>query len=139
MQGQTTKRPETIVPSQLTVKQPATADETQTDVVLDVQSLEVHYGSFRAVKDVDMPIRSNRVTAFIGPSGCGKSTVLRCFNRMNDLIRGARVGGTILFRDVDLYGPSIDPTEMRSRIGMVFQKPNPFPKSSTRTLHSASG
>ncbi len=129
MQGQTTKRPENIVPSQLTVKQPETAGEIQTDVVLDVQSLEVFYGSFRAVKDVFMSVQSNKVTAFIGPSGCGKSTVLRCFNRMNDLIRSARVGGTILFRDVDLYGPSIDPTEMRSRIGMVFQKPNPFPKS----------
>ena len=129
MQEQATKQPEHIVPTQLIVKQPDTPDETRTDVVLDVQSLEVHYGAFRAVKDVDMPIRSNRVTAFIGPSGCGKSTVLRCFNRMNDLIRGARVGGTILFRDEDLYGADIDPTEMRSRIGMVFQKPNPFPKS----------
>ena len=129
MQQQTTKQPETAVPPQLIVKLPDTPDETRTDVVLDVQSLEVYYGAFRAVKDVDMPIRSNRVTAFIGPSGCGKSTVLRCFNRMNDLIRGARVGGTILFRDEDLYGADIDPTEMRSRIGMVFQKPNPFPKS----------
>ena len=129
MQEQTTKQPETIVPSQLTVKQPETADDTQTDVVLDVQSLEVYYGAFRAVKDVGMPIQSNKVTAFIGPSGCGKSTVLRCFNRMNDLIRGARVGGRILFRNEDLYGDDIDPTEMRSRIGMVFQKPNPFPKS----------
>ena len=94
-----------------------------------MQSLEVYYGAFRAVKDVGMPIQSNKVTAFIGPSGCGKSTVLRCFNRMNDLIRGARVGGRILFRNEDLYGANIDPTEMRSRIGMVFQKPNPFPKS----------
>ncbi|MDE2718950.1 MAG: phosphate ABC transporter ATP-binding protein PstB [Chloroflexota bacterium] len=129
MQEQTTKQPETIVPSQLTIKQPETADDTQTDVVLDVQSLEVYYGAFRAVKNVGMPVQSNKVTAFIGPSGCGKSTVLRCFNRMNDLIRGARVGGRILFRDEDLYGANIDPTEMRSRIGMVFQKPNPFPKS----------
>ena len=94
-----------------------------------MQSLEVYYGAFRAVKDVAMPIQSNKVTAFIGPSGCGKSTVLRCFNRMNDLIRGARIGGKILFRDEDLYGADIDPTEMRSRIGMVFQNPNPFPKS----------
>ncbi len=129
MQEQTTKQPETVFPSQLTVKQPETADEVGTDVVLDVQALEVYYGNFRAVKEVDMPVQSNKVTAFIGPSGCGKSTVLRCFNRMNDLIRGARVGGRILFRDVDLYGANIDPTEMRSRIGMVFQKPNPFPKS----------
>ena len=129
MQEQITKQKEPIVPSQLIVKQPDTAGEIQTDVVLDVQSLEVYYGSFRAVKDVGMPIQSNKVTAFIGPSGCGKSTVLRCFNRMNDLIRGARVGGKILFRDEDLYGADIDPTEMRSRIGMVFQNPNPFPKS----------
>ena len=129
MQSQTTKPPETVFPSPLTVQQPEVADDTGRNVVLDVRSLEVYYGTFRAVKDVVLPIQSNRVTAFIGPSGCGKSTVLRCFNRMNDLIRGARVGGTILFRDVDLYGLSIDPTEMRSRIGMVFQKPNPFPKS----------
>ena len=129
MQEPITKQKEPIVPSQLIVKQPDTAGEIQTDVVLDVQSLEVYYGSFRAVKDVGMPIQSNKVTAFIGPSGCGKSTVLRCFNRMNDLIRGARVGGKILFRDEDLYGADIDPTEMRSRIGMVFQNPNPFPKS----------
>ena len=129
MQEQTTKQKESIVPSQLIVKQPDTADNVSTDVVLDVQSLEVYYGAFRAVKDVGMPIQSNKVTAFIGPSGCGKSTVLRCFNRMNDLIRGARIGGKILFRDEDLYGADIDPTEMRSRIGMVFQNPNPFPKS----------
>ena len=129
MQEQTTKQKESIVPSQLIVKQSEIADNVSTDVVLDVQSLEVYYGAFRAVKDVAMSIQSNKVTAFIGPSGCGKSTVLRCFNRMNDLIRGARIGGKILFRDEDLYGADIDPTEMRSRIGMVFQKPNPFPKS----------
>ena len=129
MQEQTTKQKEPIVPSPLFVKQPEIADNVSTDVVLDVQSLEVYYGAFRAVKDVAMSIQSNKVTAFIGPSGCGKSTVIRCFNRMNDLIRGARIGGKILFRDEDLYGADIDPTEMRSRIGMVFQKPNPFPKS----------
>ena len=129
MQEQTTIQKEPIVPSQLIVKQSEIADNVSTDVVLDVQSLEVYYGAFRAVKDVAMPIQSNKVTAFIGPSGCGKSTVLRCFNRMNDLIRGARIGGKILFRDEDLYGADIDPTEMRSRIGMVFQNPNPFPKS----------
>ena len=129
MQEQTTKQKESIVPSQLIVKQSEIADNVSTDVVLDVQSLEVYYGAFRAVKDVAMPIQSNKVTAFIGPSGCGKSTVIRCFNRMNDLIRGARIGGKILFRDEDLYGADIDPTEMRSRIGMVFQNPNPFPKS----------
>ena len=99
------------------------------DIVLDVRDLEVFYGGFRAVKDVVMSIRSNKVTAFIGPSGCGKSTVIRCFNRMNDLIPSARVGGAIMFRNENLYDARIDPTEMRSRIGMVFQKPNPFPKS----------
>ncbi len=129
MQEQRTRQPKVIVNSPLTVKQPDTIDDLRNDVVLDVRSLEVFYGTFRAVKDVAMPIQSNKVTSFIGPSGCGKSTVLRCFNRMNDLIRGARIGGKILFRDEDLYGPGIDPTEMRSRIGMVFQKPNPFPKS----------
>ena len=98
MQEQTTIQKEPIVPSQLIVKQSEIADNVSTDVVLDVQSLEVYYGAFRAVKDGAMPIQSNKVTAFIGPSGCGKSTVLRCFNRMNDLIRGARIGGKILFR-----------------------------------------
>ena len=118
-----------LVKPQLTVKGSEPNQDVDTDIVLDVRNLEVFYGSFRAVKDVVMPIRSNKVTAFIGPSGCGKSTVLRCFNRMNDLIPAARVGGAIMFRDEDLYDAAIDPTEMRSRIGMVFQKPNPFPKS----------
>lgn len=118
-----------LVKPQLTVKSSEPNQDVASDIVLDVRNLEVFYGSFRAVKDVVMPIRSNKVTAFIGPSGCGKSTVLRCFNRMNDLIPAARVGGTIMFRDENLYDAAIDPTEMRSRIGMVFQKPNPFPKS----------
>ena len=97
--------------------------------MLDVSGVDVYYGSFRAVRDVTMPIGRNRITALIGPSGCGKSTVLRCFNRMNDLIDGARVEGSILYHGQDLYGPKIDPVEVRRRIGMVFQKPNPFPKS----------
>lgn len=118
-----------LVKPQLTVKSSEPNQDVASDIVLDVRNLEVFYGSFRAVKNVVMPIRSNKVTAFIGPSGCGKSTVLRCFNRMNDLIPAARVGGTIMFRDENLYDAAIDPTEMRSRIGMVFQKPNPFPKS----------
>src|SRR5262249_25158097 len=78
---------------------------------------------------VDMQIRKNQITAFIGPSGCGKTTVLRCLNRMNDLIPGARIEGKVLYHDVDLYGPEVSATEVRRRIGMVFQKPNPFPKS----------
>ncbi|MEM9712513.1 MAG: phosphate ABC transporter ATP-binding protein PstB [Actinomycetota bacterium] len=98
-------------------------------MVLAVEDLAVYYGDFRAVSNVNMPIRTNEVTALIGPSGCGKSTVLRCFNRMNDLIESARVEGSILYHGVDLYGPAVDPVEVRRRIGMVFQKPNPFPKS----------
>jgi phosphate transport system ATP-binding protein len=98
-------------------------------VVFDVRDLSVFYGTFRAVKDVTLPIYENQITALIGPSGCGKTTVLRCFNRMNDLIEGARVEGTVMYHGVDLYGGQVDPVEVRRRIGMVFQKPNPFPKS----------
>jgi phosphate transport system ATP-binding protein len=105
------------------------APAVDTPIVLDVSGVDVYYGSFRAVRDVTMPIGQNRITALIGPSGCGKSTVLRCFNRMNDLIDGARVEGKILYHGQDLYGSRIDPVEVRRRIGMVFQKPNPFPKS----------
>ncbi|NNE12657.1 MAG: phosphate ABC transporter ATP-binding protein [Ilumatobacter sp.] len=97
--------------------------------VFEVRDLNVYYGEFRAVQDVDLDIRENEITAFIGPSGCGKSTVLRCFDRMNDLIESARVEGSIRYHGVDLYGPNVDPVEVRRRIGMVFQKPNPFPKS----------
>ena len=102
---------------------------SNTPIVLDVSDVDVYYGTFRAVRDVTMPIRQNRITALIGPSGCGKSTVLRCFNRMNDLIDGARVERPHPYHGLDLYGPKIDPVEVRRRIGMVFQKPNPFPKS----------
>jgi phosphate transport system ATP-binding protein len=100
-----------------------------TPIVLDVSGVHVYYGAFRAVRDVTLPVGRNRITAMIGPSGCGKSTVLRCFNRMNDLIDGCRVEGKILYHDQDLYAPKVDPVEVRRRIGMVFQKPNPFPKS----------
>ena len=120
---------EVLVKPQSVVQESGPDRGVDNDIVLDVRDLEVFYGGFRAVKDVVMSIRSNKVTAFIGPSGCGKSTVLRCFNRMNDLIPSARVGGAIMFRNENLYDARIDPTEMRSRIGMVFQKPNPFPKS----------
>jgi phosphate transport system ATP-binding protein len=89
----------------------------------------VYYGDFRAVREVTLPIYKNQITALIGPSGCGKTTVLRCLNRMNDLIEGARVEGQVRYHDVDLYDPRVDPVEVRRRIGMVFQKPNPFPKS----------
>jgi phosphate transport system ATP-binding protein len=98
-------------------------------VVFDVEGLSVYYGSFRAVRDVTMAVHQHEVTAFIGPSGCGKSTVLRCFNRMNDLIEIARVEGSLTYHGVDLYDRAVNPVEVRRRIGMVFQKPNPFPKS----------
>ena len=109
----------------------ADVDGTPTDrpLVIDVKNLSVYYGDFKAVSDVDMPIRKNEITALIGPSGCGKSTVLRCFNRMNDLIETARVEGRLEYHGIDLYGEKVDPVEVRRHIGMVFQKPNPFPKS----------
>ncbi len=99
------------------------------DMVFQTRDLSVYYGDFRAVRDVELAIPERQITALIGPSGCGKSTVLRSFNRMNDLIPTARVDGTLLYRGVDLYADRVDPVEVRRRIGMVFQKPNPFPKS----------
>ena len=91
--------------------------------------LGVKYGETHALRDINLRIPPNRVTAIIGPSGCGKSTLIRCFNRMNDLIPGARVEGKVLFNETDLYASNVDATEIRYRIGMVFQRPNPFPKS----------
>ena len=99
------------------------------DVLFDVDGLTVSYSEVPALRDVSLEIYRNQITAFIGPSGCGKSTFIRCFNRMNDLIPTARVEGTILYHGLDLYGPEVDSVEVRKRIGMVFQKPNPFPKS----------
>jgi phosphate transport system ATP-binding protein len=96
---------------------------------LQAVSLSVYYGEKQAVKHIDLEIPPNQVVALIGPSGCGKSTLLRCFNRMNDLIGAARVEGRVDFHGQNLYGAGIDPVEVRRRIGMVFQKPNPFPKS----------
>ena len=98
-------------------------------VVFDVDRLSVLYSGFRAVRDVSLEVAKSEITAFIGPSGCGKTTVLRCFNRMNDLIQGAVVEGSLRFHGVDLYARDVNPVEVRRRIGMVFQKPNPFPKS----------
>jgi phosphate transport system ATP-binding protein len=98
-------------------------------VVFDVDELSVLYGDFRAVRDVTIDVHQHEITAFIGPSGCGKTTVLRCFNRMNDFIESARVEGTVNYHGVDLYDSGVNSTEVRRRIGMVFQKPNPFPKS----------
>lgn len=99
------------------------------DYVLEANNIDVYYGSYRAVQGVSLKIHRNKITAFIGPSGCGKSTVLRTFNRMNDLVQGARVAGEIMYRGQNLYGANVDPVEVRRRIGMVFQKPNPFPKT----------
>jgi phosphate transport system ATP-binding protein len=97
--------------------------------VMKTQNLSVFYGGFQAVRDVNLSFPVNQITALIGPSGCGKSTVLRSLNRMNDLIPIARVDGEVLYHDHNIYGADVDPVEVRRRIGMVFQKPNPFPKS----------
>ncbi len=103
-------------------------DDTN-QVILQLENLSVYYDDFQAVDKISLPIREKEITAFIGPSGCGKSTVLRSINRMNDLIDSARVEGTLTYHGIDLYGPTVDPVEVRRHIGMVFQKPNPFPKS----------
>jgi phosphate transport system ATP-binding protein len=97
--------------------------------VFRMSDVQVYYGRFLALRGVTMDVGRNEITAFIGPSGCGKSTLIRCLNRMNDLILGARVAGKIEYHGQDLYGDDVDPVEVRRRIGMVFQKPNPFPKS----------
>jgi phosphate transport system ATP-binding protein len=99
------------------------------DVVVDCHIRKLYYGSFKAVRDTVVPLKKNAITAFIGPSGCGKSTVLRCFNRMNDLVRGFRLEGHIHFRGRDIYDSTIDPVAVRRFIGMVFQQPNPFATS----------
>lgn len=96
---------------------------------IEARNLNIYYGKFHAVKEVDLQIRPRSITALIGPSGCGKSTVLRAFNRMNDLIPIARTEGDLLFHGKNIYDPDVDPVQIRRRIGMVFQKPNPFPKS----------
>lgn len=98
-------------------------------VAVYTRNLNVFYGDFQAVRDVNISVKRNKITAMIGPSGCGKSTVLRCFNRMNDLIATARVEGEAYFGDQNIYSDHVDPVEVRRKIGMVFQKPNPFPKS----------
>jgi phosphate transport system ATP-binding protein len=99
------------------------------ETVFRLDDVHVYYGSFLALRGVTLDVGKNEITAFIGPSGCGKSTLIRCLNRMNDLIPGARVEGKIEYHNQDLYGDGVDPVEVRRRIGMVFQKPNPFPKS----------
>ncbi len=104
-------------------------DASKREVVFDVADLAVAYGSNVAIREVSLEVYKNSVTAFIGPSGCGKSTFIRCFNRMNDLVPSAKVTGDVLYHGKDLYADEVDPVEVRRRIGMVFQKPNPFPKS----------
>jgi phosphate transport system ATP-binding protein len=99
------------------------------DIVFRTENVNIYYGNFLAVKEVNLEVPKNAITAFIGPSGCGKSTVLRCFNRLNDLIKSFHLDGKILFHGQDLYAPNIDAVEVRRQIGMVFQQPNPFPKS----------
>ncbi len=114
------------VPGGVPDREPQRADD---EVIFDAKNVSIYYGSFRAVTDVSLSIYENEITAFIGPSGCGKTTVLRTFNRMNDLIGGSRVDGDIRYHGISLYGPDVSPIVVRRRIGMVFQKPNPFPKS----------
>ncbi len=122
--ARTAPRPSVAIPSAEVGTEPQV-----TSTVLDVRGLHVYYDTFLAVKDVTLPVPHNKIVALIGPSGCGKSTVLRCLNRMNDLIDGCRVTGQVGYHGVDLYDRRVDPVEVRRRIGMVFQKPNPFPKS----------
>jgi phosphate transport system ATP-binding protein len=105
------------------------ARDDEAQAVFDLQGVSCYYGAFRAVRDLSLAIERNRITALIGPSGCGKSTLLRSLNRMNDIVESARVEGRILYHGVDLYERGVDAVEVRRRIGMVFQKPNPFPKS----------
>nr|NIP58108.1 phosphate ABC transporter ATP-binding protein [Gemmatimonadota bacterium]NIR78502.1 phosphate ABC transporter ATP-binding protein [Gemmatimonadota bacterium]NIT87113.1 phosphate ABC transporter ATP-binding protein [Gemmatimonadota bacterium]NIU30955.1 phosphate ABC transporter ATP-binding protein [Gemmatimonadota bacterium]NIU35714.1 ATP-binding cassette domain-containing protein [Gemmatimonadota bacterium] len=104
-------------------------DTGERSPALEARDLSVWYGEKTGVLDISLEVPANQVVALIGPSGCGKSTLLRCFNRMNDLIPAARVEGEVLFHGENLYDPEVDPVEVRRRIGMVFQKPNPFPKS----------
>ena len=105
------------------------AEPSRREVVFDIQGLTVNYGRLTAISGVDLQIYRNVITAIIGPSGCGKSTFIRCLNRMNDLVTGTRIDGRILYQGADLYASGVDPVEVRRRIGMVFQRANPFPKS----------
>jgi len=122
-------RRDTRIADVIKERAPGERDEAAAETVFRLDDVHVYYGSFRALRGVTLDIGRNQITAFIGPSGCGKSTLIRCLNRMNDLIPGARVEGKIEYHGQDLYGDGVDPVEVRRRIGMVFQKPNPFPKS----------
>jgi phosphate transport system ATP-binding protein len=116
-------------PAPATTADASPAARSSREALFSVRDLTVSYGGVPALEGVTLDVYRNFITAFIGPSGCGKSTFIRCFNRMNDLIPSAAVEGTILYHGLDLYGSDVDPVEVRKRIGMVFQKPNPFPKS----------
>jgi phosphate transport system ATP-binding protein len=108
---------------------PPAGAQPPVDIIMDCDIKELYYGTFKAVRDTKIPIKKNAITAFIGPSGCGKSTVLRCLNRMNDLVRGFRFDGAVRYRGKDIYDPAVDPVAVRRYIGMVFQQPNPFATS----------
>src|SRR5215510_12244951 len=129
------QQPEQDSAAQTELPRPAALPEGQAVAgppgapVFDTKNVSIYYGSFKAVTDVSLPVYENQITAFIGSSGSGKTTVLRAFNRMNDLVPGARMEGDISYRGASLYSPGVSPIAVRRRIGMVFQKPNPFPKS----------
>jgi len=120
--------PPDVGPVEIAQERKASAP-TQRETVFDIRDLAVHYGPTTAVSGVNLEIYRNYITAMIGPSGCGKSTFIRCLNRMNDLVPGAKVDGRVLYHGQDIYGEGVDPVEVRRRIGMVFQRANPFPKS----------
>lgn len=124
---QVTARPG--VSKNIDIKMYETTSMNQNEYAIEVRDFHFYYGAFRAVKDVTLSIERKKITAIIGPSGCGKSTVLRSFNRMNDFIPGARVEGEVLFHKQNIYDSRVDPVQIRRAIGMVFQKPNPFPKT----------
>jgi phosphate transport system ATP-binding protein len=119
----------TVAPRLAALVREPEAKPAEGTVVLDLERLNVYYGAFRAVRDVTLSVGKGQITALIGPSGCGKTTLLRSLNRMHDLVPGARVEGSVRYHGIDLYGAEVDPVEVRRRIGMVFQRPNPFPKS----------
>jgi len=118
-----------VAPIEIAQRRERPQSTAARETVFDIQNLSVSYGKAPAIKDVSFEIYHNRVTAIIGPSGCGKSTFIRTLNRMNDLVPSAKVEGEVLYHGIDLYAPKVDPVQVRRRIGMVFQKPNPFPKS----------
>ncbi len=128
MTARTDTIPIDVAPVEIAQRQ-KTPLPAQREVVFDIRKLGVSYGSTAAISRVDLDIYRNLITAVIGPSGCGKSTFIRCLNRLNDLVPRAKIDGKILYHGLDLYGDDVDPVEVRRRIGMVFQKPNPFPKT----------